>query len=296
MDVAGHSVSLLALVSLGVLVGFIAGMFGVGGAFVLTPLLSIVLDIPLPIAVGSGACQMIGTATVALLRHQKLKQGEARIGWLMLAGSLVGATAGARTVVALERAGDVTLSGKNVPLVTLVLYAAYLVFLLGALVPLLRRQTGGIELLAYVRHGPFTRVKIPPLVDLPRIPSTRVSAPFVAYIGLGLGYVSGLLGVGGGIALMPILLYGFGLPMRQAAGTGIFVLLATALVGTAAHARAGNVDLGLSMVLLIGASVSAQLGALATSKLPAGLLRRGLALMIVGTAIAVTVQLLGRVL
>jgi uncharacterized protein len=296
MDVAGHSVSLLWLVSLGGLVGFIAGMFGVGGGFVLTPLLSVVLGIPLPIAVGSGACQMIGTAVVSLLRHQKLKQGETRIDWLMLAGSLVGAMAGAESVVALERAGDVTVSGKDVPLVTLVLYGAYLVFLLGALVPLFRRQTQGIEVLSYVRHGPFTRVTIPPMVELPRLPSARVSAPFVAYIGLGLGYVSGLLGVGGGIALIPILLYGFGFTMRQAAGTGIIVLLATAVVSTAAHARAGNVHLGLSMVILIGASVSAQVGALATSKLPAGLLRRGLALMIVATAGAVAVQLLRRVL
>lgn len=296
MDVAGHSVSLLALVSLGVVVGFIAGMFGVGGGFVLTPLLGVVLGVPLPIAVGSGACQMIGTATVALLRHQKLKQGETRMDWLMLAGSLVGAAAGARSVVALEHAGDVFVSGKSVPIVTLVLYPAYLLFLLGALVPLLGRQKQGVELLAYVRHGPFTRVAIPPLVDLPRIPSMRVSAPLVAYIGLGLGYLSGLLGVGGGIALMPILLYGFGFPMRQAAGTGILVLLATAVMGTAAHAFAGNVHLGLSMVVLVGASISAQVGALATNKLPAGLLRRGLALMIVATACAVAFQLVYRIL
>lgn len=296
MDVAGHSVSLLLLVSLGILVGFIAGMFGVGGGFVLTPLLSVALGIPLPIAVGSGACQMIGTSTVALLRHQKLKQGETRIDWLMLAGSLVGATAGARSVVVLERAGDVMVSGKNVPLVTLVLYSAYLLFLVGALVPLLRRGMSGVEVLSYVRHGPFTRVKIPPMVQLPHLPTTRVSAPFVAYIGLGLGYLSGLLGVGGGIALMPILLYGFGFPMRQAAGTGIIVLLATAIVGTVAHAASGNVHLGLSMVILVGASISAQVGALATNKLPAGLLRRGLALMIVATALAVAVQLLRRIL
>jgi uncharacterized membrane protein YfcA len=239
---------------------------------------------------------MIGTATVAHLRHQKLKQGETRIGWLMLAGSLVGAAAGARSVVALERAGDVVLSGKSVSWVTLVLYPAYLVFLIGALVPLLRRQPDGIEALSYVRHGPLTRVKVPPLIQLPRIPTVRVSAPVVAYIGLGLGYLGGLLGVGGGIALMPILLYGFGLPMRHAAGTGTLVLLATAIVGTAAHASSGNVDLGLSMVILVGASISAQVGAILTGKLPAGLLRRGLTLMIVATAGAIAIQLARRVL
>jgi uncharacterized protein len=295
MDVAGHSVSLLALVSLGVLVGLVAGMFGVGGGFILTPLLSIVLDVPLPIAVGSGMCQMVGTATVALLRHQKLRQGETRFDGLMLAGSFLGAVAGARTVVALEARGNVMIRGASVPLVTVVLYLAYLVFLIGALIPLIRRQHGGLEPLAYVRRGPLARLRVPPYVDLPAVPLSRVSAPVIAYIGLGLGYLSGLLGVGGGIALMPVLLYGFGFPMRQAAGTGILVLLVTAISGTVAHALAGNVHLGLSMVVLIGASVSAQVGALATNRLPAGLLRRGLALMIVATAIAVAGQLLRRI-
>jgi len=291
MDIAGHSVSLVALVSLGVLVGLVAGMFGVGGGFVLTPLLSVVLDVPLPIAVGSGMCQMIGTAMVALLRHQKLGQGETRVDWLMLAGSLVGAVAGARTVKALQAAGSILIQGKSVPLVSAVLYLCYIVFLLGALAPLIRRQRGGVELLAYVRHGPLSRVRIPPFVDFPRVPLTGISAPVVAYVGLGLGYLSGLLGVGGGIALMPVLLYGFGFPMRQAAGTGILVLLVTAVGGTVAHALAGNVHLGLAMVVLVGASMSAQVGALATNRLPAGLLRRGLALMIVATTCAVAFQL-----
>jgi uncharacterized membrane protein YfcA len=284
MDVAGHSVNLLALVSLGVLVGLIAGMFGVGGGFVVTPLLSVVLGVPLPIAVGSGMCQMIGTSMAALLRHQKLGQGDTRFGWLMLGGSILGAVAGARTVEALEGYGSFA--------VTVTLDVAYVAFLLFALIPLLRRERGGIERLAYVRHGPLTRVPLPPFVDLPRVPLTHVSVPLVAYIGLGLGFVSGLLGVGGGIALMPILLYGFGFSMRQAAGTGTFVMLATAVSGTVAHAFAGNVHLGLALVLLVGASISAQVGALGTKKLPAGLLRRGLALMIVGTLAAVVFQLL----
>jgi uncharacterized membrane protein YfcA len=97
--------------------------------------------------------------------------------------------------------------------------------------------------------------------------------------------------VGGGLALIPVLLYGFGFPMRQAAGTGILVMLAAAVSGTVTHALAGNVHLGLAMVVLVGASVSAQVGALATKKLPAGLLRRGLAILIIGTMCAVAFQL-----
>jgi uncharacterized protein len=294
MDVAGQHVSLLALIALGVAVGFVAGVFGVGGGFILTPLMSVLLRIPLPIAVGTGLCQMVGTAAVALLRHQKLAQGETRFDWVMLAGSLVGTAAGARTVVALEAAGDVQVLGKSVPLVSLVLYLSYLVFLIGSAWTLVGRGPGGVEALAYVRRGPFARVRIPPYIDLPRISLSNVSATMIAYVGLFLGFLSGLLGVGGGIALMPIMIYGFGFPIKQAAGTGILVLLVTAVTGTVAHALHGNVDLALSMVLLVGASVSAQFGAQATHRLPASVLRRGLALLILGTMVAVVWALVRR--
>jgi uncharacterized membrane protein YfcA len=294
MLVDGQHVSLLALIALGTFVGFVAGMFGVGGGFILTPLLSVVLRIPLPIAVGTGLCQMVGTATVALLRHHELGQGETRFDWLMMAGSMLGVAAGTKAVVSLEAAGSVRVASHDVPLVTLVLDGAYLVFLAGSASPLVKRQRGDVELLTYVRRGPLARVALPPYVDLPRVPLRRVSAIGVAYVGLGLGFLSGLLGVGGGVALMPVLLYGYGFPMRQAAGTGIFVLLVTAASGTVAHAIAGHVHLGMAMVLLVGASVSAQLGAMATSRLPAAILRRGLASLIFLTMVAVAWALIRR--
>lgn len=291
MDVAGQSVSVAALLALGVIVGLVAGMFGVGGGFLLTPLLSVMLGVPLPIAVGTGMCQMVGTATVALLRHQKLGQGEHRVSLLMIAGSIVGAMAGARTVAALQAAGNVVVFGRETPLVTLVLYLAFLAFLLGSAAALSKRSRDGVEILTYVRRGPFARVPIPPLVDLPNVPLSRVSATLIAYVGLVLGYLSGLLGVGGGIALMPILLYGFGFPIKQAAGTGISVLLVTAIVGTVAHARQGHVHLGMAMLLLVGAGISAQIGALLTHRLPAGVLRRGFVVIILMTVVAIVFDL-----
>jgi len=294
MLVEGQEISVVALVVLGTFVGFVAGLFGVGGGFILTPLLSVVLKVPLPIAVGSGLCQMVGTATVALLRHRRLGQGERRFDWVMLGGSMLGVATGARVVAALEAAGSVVVWGRSVPWVSLVLYGAYLVFLLGSAATLVRRTPGAVEVLTYVRRGPFARAALPPYVDLPNVQLPRVSVLLIAYSGLGLGFLSGLLGVGGGIALMPLLLYGYGFPIRQAAGTGIMVLLVTAISGTIAHAAEGHVHLGMSMVLLVGASISAQVGALATSRLPAALLRRGLAGLILLTTLAVLWALLGR--
>lgn len=91
---------------------------------------------------------------------------------------------------------------------------------------------------------------------------------------------------------MPALLYGFGFPIRQAAGTGLLVLLVTSATATYAHARQGHVHLGAAMVLAIGASVSAQLGALATARLPARWLRSGLFLLIAVTVLAILYDLL----
>ncbi len=287
LDVAGEPVSILALAGLGILVGIVAGMFGVGGGFVLTPLLATVLGVPLPIAVGSGLCQMVGTATVSVLRHQRLGQGELRFDWLMLLPSIVGAFAGAKTVEVLAGAGNVELWGTTLPWVVLVLYGAYAVFLLGSGGALVKRASTRVEALSYVRRGPLARIPLPPYVDFPRVPLSRVSAIAVAYVGLGLGFLSGLLGVGGGIALMPALLFGFGFPLRQAAGTGIVVLLVTSASGTVFHAYQGNVHLGLAMVLAVGASLSAQVGALATAKLPPRLLRTGLSWLILGTLVTI---------
>ncbi len=188
---------------------------------------------------------MVGTATVALLRHRKLRQGELRFDALMIAGSLVGVTTGARVVGALQHAGNVVIAGRSVPLVTPALYGSYVVFLVACGLALLKRSRGNVEVLSYVRRGPLARIALPPYVDLPSLPLSRVSAIVIAYVGLGLGFLSGLLGVGGGIALMPVLMYGFGFPLRQAAGTGIVVLLITSVGGTVAHALSGNVHLGL---------------------------------------------------
>ena len=284
MDVAGQTVSLPALVALGVAVGLIAGVFGVGGGFILTPLLSAVLGIPVPIAVGTGLCQMVGTATVALLRHRKLAQGDERFGLIMAAPSLIGVATGARCVKALTELGDWQLAGQPVPIVTLVLYLAFILFLVGGAFAMWQRSGARSDELEYVRRGPFARVEFGPLVDLPAVRLSRVSAFVIAYSGLGLGFLSGLLGVGGGIALIPLLLYGFGFPIRHAAGTGISVLLVTAVVGTLVHAVEGHVHLGVALLLSIGASISAQVGAELTNRLPAKFLRQGF-IWVIGVAI-----------
>jgi uncharacterized membrane protein YfcA len=280
ISVDGHAVLWPGILVLGLGVGYLAGMFGVGGGFIVTPLLSAVFGVPLEMAAGTSLAQMVGTALVAFLRHQKIRQGEARFDLLMLAGSVLGVDAGTRAVHALAGAGSARIAGHTVPWIHLVLDPLYIAFLVTAAAMFWWRgeeRTG---------PGPWARLRWL-AVDLPRL-GFRASAPLVAYLGFGLGFLSGLLGVGGGVALLPVLVFGFGFPFRQAAGTGILVVLATAIVGTVDHALKGHVHLGLAMLLLVGSSISAQIGALATKTAPVDRLAK-IFVVVVGATIAAVV-------
>jgi uncharacterized membrane protein YfcA len=271
------------VISLGGAVGFLAGMFGVGGGFLITPLLAVLFGVPVPVAAGTGLCQIIGTALVSLLRHRRLHNGEVRFDLLMLVGSLCGVDAGARVLGALERSG----SWRGVPLVHVVVATTYIVVLLGAAA--LFWVEGGHPRV----RAPLARLRLGPAIALPVV-GVSVSAVLVAWIGAALGFLSGLLGIGGGVALMPVLVYGYGFPMQHAAGTGILVILITAVYGTLVNALAGRVDLPLALWLLVSAVPAAQLGALATARLPGATLRRVFAGVVLLTAAVVAWDLARR--
>lgn len=294
LSIDGHAVPVLGAAALGVTVGYVAGMFGIGGGFLMTPLLVVVFRVPLPIAVGTGLCQMIGTAMVSFLRHRKLRQGEPRFDLLLLPGSLLGVELGARTLTFLGDAGSLQVAGRAVPWVNLVVESCYAVMLSWVAWSYWRHGGRTIDVLQYLRPGPLSRLKLGPTTDLPAAGLRAVSGPVIAYLGLALGFLSGLLGIGGGVALNPILIYGYGFPMRQAVGTGIVVLFVTAVVGTGAHASRGHVHLGLALVLLVGGTVSAQLGALASRRHSGRTLGRIHALVIGAAITAVLWDLLRR--
>jgi uncharacterized protein len=292
--VEGHPVPVLGAALLGTLVGYVAGMFGVGGGFLMTPLLVALFHVPLPTAVGTGLCQMIGTSLVSNLRHRQARQGEVRFDLLMLPGSLLGVELGARTLSGLAQAGSLTWRGHSVPAASLVVESCYAVMLSWVAWNYWRHGGGTVDRLRYLRSGPLARVRLPPTVALPRVSLPAVSAPLIAYIGLGLGFLSGLLGIGGGVALNPVLIYGFGFSIRQSVGTGISVLFVTAIVGTVMHTLRGHVHLGLALMLLVGGAISAQFGALASQRLTGSQLGRIHALVIGGAIVAIVWDLARR--
>ena len=294
--VGGTPVPILGVAALGAAVGYVAGMFGIGGGFLMTPLLVVIFGVPLPIAVGTGLCQMIGTALVSNLRHRKLGQGERRFDALLLPGCLLGVELGARTLSFLSSAGSLRVGMHSIPWVVLIVEGSYALLLLFVAWNYWRHGQGGKrDVLNELRPGPLSRIRFGPTIKLPAVGLRSVSALLIANIGLALGFASGLLGIGGGVALNPVLIYGYGLPIRQAVGTGIVVLFATAVVGTFVHAARGHVQLGVAAVMLVGGAVSAQFGALASRRMSGGTLGRVHALVILLAVAAVLWDLFSEV-
>ncbi len=294
----GHLVSLPALAAVGLIVGYFAGMFGVGGGFLLTPVLIYGFGVPAPIAVGSALCQKCGTSISSFLKYRRLGRGEPRIDFVMLGGSLIGVDAGTRLLAYLSNLGNWRLGeGHPVPIVQIVMDVLF-IFLLSFTAFYTFRDAWAARKRVTPRGditipGPLvTRVRIPPFIDLPNVQLQQVSVPMLAYLGFFLGMASGVMGIGGGVLFMPILLYGIGLSVRNAAGTGVLLLFVTVAVGTIEQSFHGFVSLKLAMAILIGSSIGAQMGALTTHYLPNRTLRLLFAVLVAATVLMIGWDLL----
>jgi uncharacterized membrane protein YfcA len=287
--VDGQSIWLPAVFALGAGVGLVAGMFGVGGGFLLVPLLHVLLGIPFPVAVGAALCQTVATGLGALLRYRRMGHAEARFDLLLIGGSVLGVDAGARLLTALEGGSAVSIGGLQLPVVQVAVVGSYTVLFLSIAALLWWRTPPSTD--RATAEGPLARIKLPPTVRLPVAQLPSVSGPVVGWIGLANGVIAGLIGIGGGILLIPLMLYGFGFDIRKTAGTGLVVVLLVGIVGTVEHAILGNVYLSLAVPLMVGSALAAQVGAGLTRSLPATVLRRALAIVLLVTLAALFAKL-----
>src|ERR1041385_5153475 len=206
---AGQLVSLPLLAFVGLFVGYIAGVFGVGGGILLMPVLLYGFKVPEMTAVGSSLCQQCGTSLASFLKYRGLKRGEPRIDLLMIGGSLIGVDAGSRALHYFSTLGSWQLGGGHpVPAVRVVLDVGYV-----GLLTFTAWFTFREAWMARKRDTPrgdrtipgplVTYVRVPPFVDLPNVQLEQVSVPMIAAVGFSLGFFSGMMGLGGGILFMP---------------------------------------------------------------------------------------------
>jgi uncharacterized membrane protein YfcA len=288
LDLGSIQIAVAAVVALGSGVGIIAGMFGVGGGFLLIPLLHVILDVPLHLVVGAVLCQTIAISMGSLIRFRRMGHAETRLDILLIGGSILGVLAGSELHHHLARSGSLEFFGKTIPLIDIIVSSVFCFFYFAVALLLWFKHAPSVG--DSIRPGPLARAKLPPLIDFPVAGLTSLSAPLIAYVGLLLGILSGLLGIAGGVLLMPVMLYGFGFNIRKAAGTGIAMVLVVSLLGTLRHSLAGNVHLGLATTLMVGSALAAQVGAGLTHRLNPIILRKALAIMIVAANVALLLK------
>jgi uncharacterized membrane protein YfcA len=269
---------LCALIALGFTAGTLSGLFGVGGAFLITPLLNAVFGIPYPFAVGSGLCYTIGTSVTGTARHGRLGNVEVKSTLILGGGAIVGAVLGAMLNQFLER----SLGAYRYDLTMDVLFMILLT-LTGFMV--LRGNTGDEPGLSVLQ-----RLRIPPHIDLPGAGLAHVSVTGILAVGLGIGVLTGMLGIGGGVLLVPVLILVVGLTPHLAVGTSLGVVFFSSMSGTIKYGLAGRSSLGVAMALLVGSTLGVQLGAWICHKLHATRLRRYFAVLVFAVAVGIAVK------
>lgn len=256
------------IILLGGVIGFLSGLFGVGGGFLLTPMLNIAFDIPFKIAVASGLCQMIGAATTAMLRHWKNSAVDVKLAVIMLGGIILGANVGARLLVGLDALGEVSAFGNRVPWAWLIPMSMFVVLLLIIGVGTFResmssrrkaRENGAAT--SRVGRGLFNRWHLPPMVSLAGTEGKPTAVVPIVYLAFLTGLLNGFLGLGGGVVIVPVLIYWVGCSTRIAVGTSLLLIVIGSISATVSHAVLGNVNLTLVALLLVSSTAGAYLGA-----------------------------------
>ena len=165
---------LVGALILGGAVGVLTGMFGVGGGFLITPLLNVVLGVPMPIAVGTGSMQILGVSTAGIYRRRGANQTDYKMATVLFGGNFVGVRLGATALESLGNMAPLTFGNTSVPAVEFIALCIFLVILAG-IAGWLWYDTSRNKLPPAVRVGLFSRIKLPPYTDFPMLERPRLS-------------------------------------------------------------------------------------------------------------------------
>jgi uncharacterized membrane protein YfcA len=285
LPIAEISVSVLLLLGLGGGVGFLSGLFGVGGGFLMTPLL-IFIGVPPAVAVATQSNQTVATSVSGVLAHWSRDNVDFKMGFVLLSGGVFGSIFGVALFSILRRFGQIDL----------VINVAY-VIMLGSIG--LMMLTESIRALRRVRRAQGPRklhqhVWVHGLPMKMRFKKSRLYISAMMPIGLGflVGILSALLGVGGAFMLVPAMIYLLRMPTVVVIGTSLFQIIFVAAITTILQSVENRtVDVMLAFVLTIGSVVGAQFGGRLGARLPGEQLRFLMALLILIVAVGLCYEL-----
>jgi len=295
MPIAGVKIFWPGLIILGVGVGIIGGFFGMGGAWMVTPGLNI-LGFPMAFAIGTDIAHMAGKSLISTMRHGRFGNVDYKLGAIMIVGTVAGFEVGAQMIMWLEQLGKVDMVVRWIYLVLLTLIA-WMVF-----ADVAKKKKKEREALAAGRevdklatgiewHKTLHKIKIPPMVHL-HVAGIYCSAWLPIGVSFFTGWLAGILGIGGGLIRMPALIYLLGCPTHVAVGTDLFEVMISGLYGAASYTYKGRTELVAAIVMLIGASIGAQVGSVATKYIKGYGIRIVFGFAVIGCAISIVLKLL----
>jgi uncharacterized membrane protein YfcA len=291
LPIAGASVPIALLLGLGLMIGFLSGLFGVGGGFLLTPLL-MMIGIPPTVAAASDANQIVAASTSGTLAHWKLGNVDFKMGLLLVAGGVVGGTLGVRLIKFLREAGNADFVIKITYIIMLSVIGSYMFQ----------------ESLRNLKPGWLSKKKKPraektstfaglnnilPLKVNFEKSGVSLSMITVFMLGALVGVLAAIMGVGGGFIMVPVMVYILRMPMHVVVGTSLFQVLFTCVNVTFMQSYYNHtVDLTLAVLLLVGSTIGAQIGARISTYLRADQLKIILASIVLLVMVSMALDLL----
>jgi uncharacterized membrane protein YfcA len=287
LPIAEVSVSAYTLLGIGGIVGLLSGLFGVGGGFLITPMLFFI-GIPPTVAVATGANQVVASSISGVLAQFKRKAVDVPMGVVLLIGGMIGSGLGIWVFNLLSKLGQIDL----------VVQLSYVIFL------------GSIGLLMFQESlRTMNRARKPGAVkrklhthswihNLPFKMKFRASGLYISVIppmivGVFVGILAAIMGVGGGFIMVPAMIYLLGMPTKVVIGTSLFQIIFVTAFTTFMHAITNqSVDVMLAMMLIIGGVFGAQIGSRIGANMKAEQLRILLALLVIGVAVQIGLDLL----
>ncbi len=264
LPIAGSSVNIVLILGLGGVVGLLSGIFGVGGGFLMTPLL-IMFGIPPTVAAASDSNQIVGASTSGTLAHYRLGNVDMKMGTLLLIGGVLGGTVGVQLIKILRASGHADFLISITYVIMLGFVGSYMFF--ESLQSLKSDKKGDVEekvesvetekkksILGLIMAGlPFQTEFVKSGVSMSAL------TPLV--LGIFVGILAAIMGVGGGFIMVPVMVYMLRMPMHVVVGTSLFQILFTCINVTIMQSYTNHtVDFVLSLLLLLGSTVGAQFG------------------------------------
>ena len=288
LPIAEISVNALVLLGLGGIVGFLSGMFGVGGGFLITPLL-LFIGVPSAVAVATGANQVVASSVSGVLAQLRRKAVDFRMGAVLTCGGFAGAALGAVVFDWMARRGQVDLFVQLSYVLFLGLVGTLM--LQESLRTMWRVRRAGVQQVrrAHVHswvHGMPLKVKF-------RTSGLYISVIPPLLVGAVVGVLSAIMGVGGGFVMVPAMIYLLGMPTKVVVGTSLLQITFVTAFTTLMHAlNHHSVDILLALLLIVGGVLGAQIGVRVGIRLKAEQMRILLALLVLAVAGKIALDLL----